>query len=111
MGFAGMLKSPLFGLRATVDPKTLELLDKRADLYAKGDQRTATENAEMRALSDELTKLGFTREFRDPYFELFSKAMAKRDEFRSPTLTPDEMEAQSKAADEILDEIFAGEAK
>lgn len=109
MGFAGLLKSPLFGLRATVDPNTLELLDRRAALYAKGQARSEADDEEMKTLSDELAQLGFTREFRDPYFEQFSKALAMRKEFQKPTLTPDEMEAQSKVANEILDEILAGD--
>ncbi len=107
MGFAGLLKSPLFGLRATVDLKTLESLDRRAELYAKGETRSSEEDEEMKRLSDELAELGFTREFRDPYFEQFSKALAQRKEFQKPTLTPEEMEAQSKIANEILDEILA----
>lgn len=111
MGFAALLKSPLFGLRATVDPKTLELLDRRAALYGKGDERTELEDEEMKSLSDELAQLGFTREFRDPYFELFSKALAKRPEFQKPTLTPQEMEDQSKVANEILDEILTESTK
>jgi predicted ATPase len=111
MGFAGLLKSPLFGLRSTVDPNTMSLLDKRAALYAMGKQRSPAQEHEMKELSDKLAQLGFIREFRDPYFEQFSKAMAKRKEFQKPILSPSEMEAQSKVANEILDEILAGEAK
>jgi len=108
MGFAGLLKSSLFGLRSTVDPKTLELLDRRAALFAKAN-RTEAENVELTHLSDQLAESGFAREFRDPYFEAFTKAMGRRKEFQKPTLTPQELDRQEQVADEILDEIIAEE--
>jgi len=108
MGFAGLLKSPLFGLRSTVDPQTLELLDRRAELFAKG-KRSRADDAELTSLSDRLAQSGFAREFRDPYFEAFTKAMGRRKEFQKPMLTPEEFEKQDKMADEILDEIIAEE--
>jgi len=108
MGFAGLLKSVLFGLRSTVDRRTLELLDRRAELFAKAD-RTLAEDAMLTSLSDQLAESGFTREFRDPYFEAFSKAMGRRKEFQKPTLSLAESERQDHIADGILDEILRDE--
>jgi hypothetical protein len=108
MGFAGLLKSRLFGLRSTVDPQTLRLLDQRAVLFSK-ENRTKVEDKKLTELSDQLADLGFAREFRDPYFESFRKAMGKRKEFQKPTLTAEEFEKQDQVADEILDEIMAAE--
>jgi predicted ATPase len=110
MGFAGLLKSSLFGLRSTVDPKTLELLDNRARLFSKAN-RSPEEDVELTQLSDQLAKSGFAQEFRDPYFETFTKAMGRRKEFRKPTLTPKELDRQERMADKILDEIIAEEKK
>jgi predicted ATPase len=106
MGFAGLLKSSLFGLRSTVDRKTLELLDRRADLFAKTNL-SPKENNELTELSDHLAELGFTREFRDPYFEAFARAMGRRKEFQKPKLSPEEIVRQDQIADKILDEILA----
>lgn len=108
MGFAGLLKSSLFGLRSTVDLKTLELLDRRAELFAKTN-RTTSEDVELTHLSDQLAESGFAREFRDPYFEAFTKAMGRRKEFQKPTLSLEELQRQEQVADEILDEIIAEE--
>jgi predicted ATPase len=92
MGFAGLLKSELFGLRSTLDPETAAALDRRYALAAKKTDLTAPEQEELKRLTGELEKLGFSQEFRDPYFEQFVKAMAAQPQFQKPTLTPEERE-------------------
>ncbi len=59
MGVAGLLKSDLFGLRSTIDRETLRRLDKRNYLFALGQARTKTQDAELSNLSEELSDLGF----------------------------------------------------
>ncbi len=105
-GVAGLLKSDMFGLRSTVDAQTLEKLDLRYELYAKGDDRTPEETSQMHELIAELGQLGFMTEFRDPYYEAFARAIARRPEFKKPRLTPEEREKQEEIADAILDEIL-----
>jgi len=107
MGFAGLLKSELFGLRSTVDTETRRRLDHRNYLYALGDKRSKSQSVEMAKLSEELSELGFASEFKDPYLELFVKHMALRTEFHKDTLTPEEQAAQDKAAGAIVDKILA----
>ena len=106
MGFAGLLKSELFGLRSTVDTETLRRLDRRNNLFAKA-KRTLDEDAEMTRLSDELSDLGFAKDFKDPYYELFVKHMAKHTKFQKQILTPEEQAEQDRVASEILNEVLA----
>ena len=108
-GIAGLLKSPLFGLRSTVDSATRRRLDKRNLLYAM-DNRTKEQDVELSRLSDELSDLGFSSDFRDPYYELFVKRMAKHVEFHKEALSPEEQAQQDTVADEIIDQILAEEA-
>lgn len=107
-GVAGLLKSDMFGLRSTVDRKTLDKLDRRYELYAQGEDRTSEETEEMHHLIAELGQLGFMIEFRDPYYEAFARAIARRPEFQKPKLTLEERLEQDMVADEILDEILGG---
>jgi len=90
MGFAGLLKSELFGLRSTLDPATAKSLDRRYELIATGDRITPRERVELQNLTLLLDRLGFSQEFRDPYFEEFVKAMAAQPQFQKPVFTADE---------------------
>ncbi len=110
MGFAGLLKSELFGLRSTVDSETLRRLDRRNLLFSKGKRRSLAENAEMERLSNELADLGFAKDFKDPYYALFVEKMAKHTQFHKQALTPEEMTAQDELADSIIDQILAEES-
>ena len=111
MGFAGLLKSELFGLRSTVDTETRRRLDHRNYLYALGNKRTKAQNAELTKLSEELSELGFASDFKDPYLELFVKQMALHTQFHKDVLTPEEQAAQDKAAGAIIDKILAERKK
>ena len=107
MGFAGLLKSELFGLRSTVDTETLRRLDERNVLYAKGDDRSPEENEKLARLSDDLSDLGFAKDFKDPYYEMFVKQMAKHTKFHKQALTAEELKKQDEIAGEIIAEILA----
>lgn len=109
MGTAGLLKSEIFGLRSTVDLPTLEKLDERFMLYAKGSKRTEQEDDRFKKLNDELSELGFTRDFRDPYYQEYANAIAKRKEFKKPILSKEEKEERKKTVENVLDEIFSEE--
>tara|TARA_A100001391_G_scaffold152753_2_gene110530 strand:+ start:238 stop:1851 length:1614 start_codon:yes stop_codon:yes gene_type:complete len=109
MGFAGLLKSEYFGLRSTVDSETLRRIDARNELFALGEERSEEQEAKLAELSDELSDLGFASDFRDPYFELFVKRMAKHTKFHKETLTPKELADQDAIADKIIDKILSEE--
>lgn len=107
MGVTGLLRSELFGLRATVDSESRRRLDRRNFLFAKGDKRTPAEDEELARLSDELSDLGFaTSDFKDPYYALFISKMALHTKFHKDDLTPEEQKEQDAIADSIIKEIL-----
>lgn len=110
MGVQGILRN-MFGLRSAVGTEIQEQLDERARLLALGDKRNDMEEGDFRRLSQKLGDLGFGREFRDPDYAQFVRAMARRPEFRKPLLSATEQKNQEILADEILDDILAKEKK
>jgi energy-coupling factor transporter ATP-binding protein EcfA2 len=105
MGVQGILRN-MFGLRSAVGTETQEKLDLHAQLLALGDQRTPPQDAEFQRLGEELEQAGFGREFRNPDYASFVRALARRPEFRKPVLTSEELKKQEVIADEILEEIL-----
>lgn len=105
MGVQGILRN-MFGLRSAVGTQIQDKLDSRARLLALGAERNEVDENELKKLSEELVELGFGREFRDPDYAQFVRAMARRPEFRKPVLSASEQKSQEQLADEILDEIL-----
>lgn len=110
MGFAGILKSDMFGFKTTLDDYTTEKLSQRAELLAKK-YLLPEEQQELIKLSSELSLLGFSSEFRDPIFEKFMKAYIRRPESKMPEFTPEERAKQDALADEILHDILTEDSK
>ena len=109
MGVTGLLKSELFGLSSTLDIETERRLFRRNELFVKA-PRSPEEEAELTRLSAELADLGFsTADFRDPDYALFVRKMAQHRKFRKPTLSSEELDEQSRIADEIIEEILREE--
>lgn len=109
MGVTGLLKSELFGLSSTLDIETERRLFRRNELFVKA-PRSPEEEAELTRLSAELADLGFSNaDFRDPDYALFVRKMAQHRKFRKPTLSPEELDEQSRIADEIIEEILREE--
>lgn len=112
MGFSGLLRSDMFGLRSAVDPLTLNDLDRRNHLYAlkrKNGDLDPDQEKELADLSERLEELGFGREFRDPLYQLFVERMALHTRFHKPQLTADEIQKQEQMADQIIDKILEGQ--
>lgn len=109
MGFAGLLKSELFGLRSTLDPETAAALDRRYALAAKQTELTSSEREELTRLTGQLDKLGFSQEFRDPYFEQFVKAMASQPQFQKPVLTSAERERVTEMSRKLVERVLKKE--
>lgn len=110
MGVQGILRN-MFGLRSAVGTEIQDMLDERARLLALGTKRTTKDEDDFNRLSEELVKLGFGREFRDPDYAQFVRAMARRPEFRKPVLSASEQAKQEEIADEILDDILSKRPK
>jgi len=114
MGVAGLLKSELFGLPSTLDPQTLDDLQRRNELIAKkaSDGLTAEEDGELQRLRRYLEELGFSREYRDPMYQLFVEKMYKaKSQPINKLLTPEELAQQEALAESIIKELVASERK
>lgn len=114
MGVAGLLKSELFGLPSTLDPQTLDDLQRRNELIAKksGDGLTSEEEGELQRLRHYLEELGFSREYRDPMYQLFVEKMYKaKSQPINKLMTPGELAEQEALAESIIKELVASERK
>jgi predicted ATP-binding protein involved in virulence len=107
VGLEGLLKSELYGLRSTLAPEVLKDIDTQNMLLALP-QRSAAREKELREASERLEALGVTRSHPNPLFDLFAKAIAEQPIFQKPVLSKEEIAAQEKLANEILDGILRG---
>ncbi|MES2831536.1 MAG: hypothetical protein V4695_06035 [Pseudomonadota bacterium] len=114
MGVAGLLKSELFGLPSTLDQQTLEDLQRRNELTAKkaGEGLTKAEQGELDRLRRYLEELGFSREYRDPMYQLFVQKMyAAKSQPINKLLSPEELAEQEALAASIVRELVSTERK
>lgn len=114
MGVAGLLKSELFGLPSTLDPQTLDDLQRRNELIAKkaSEGLIAKEEGELQRLRRYLEELGFSREYRDPMYQLFVEKMYKaKSQPINKLLTPEELAEQEALAESIVKELVVSERK
>lgn len=111
IGVEGLLKSDLYGLRSTLAPEVLEKVDRHYQLLGKP-KRSATEQAEVMQLADELNNLAVSLTHPNPYFESFAYAMARRRPARPEiSLTKEQIEDQTRLADEIMQELLEEEER
>jgi predicted ATPase len=108
VGVEGLLKSELYGLRSTLAPEVLKDIDTQNRLLALP-QRSAAQEEDLREASERLEALGVTRSHPNPLFDLFTKAIAEQPIFQKPVLSKEEVAAQEKLANEILDGILREE--
>lgn len=108
LGVAGILTSELFGLPSTLDLDTLNLITERNELLIKRDEGELIDGDKVRLneLFIELSSLGINHIDRDPLFEQFLVAFAKRKKLQKEKLTISEIKEKEKIAKEILDEIL-----
>lgn len=112
MGVAGLLKSEMFGLPSTLDAPTLRELQERNELLARKAKEGLSEEEEekLSRLRDHLDDLGFSREYRDPMYQLFIQKMYEvRSQPLTTLLTPDELKAQEKLAEAVVTELVKRE--
>lgn len=112
MGVAGLLKSDMFGLPSTLDTPTLAKLQRRNDLLALKAHTELSEEqaAELDALRTYLDDLGFSREYRDPMYQLFIQEMVKaRSQPLNILMTPGELAAQEALAKEVVTKLVKRE--
>jgi predicted ATPase len=112
MGVSGLLKSDMFGLASTVDLPTLEKLNRRNELIAKSatGELDVNEKDELVRLRAHLDDLGFSREHRDPMYQLFIQKMYEiRAQPTTSLLNPQELKAQEQLATAIVAELVKRE--
>ncbi len=112
MGVAGLLKSELFGLPSTLDSHTLKQLQERNELLALKAKNGLTPEQETRLkkLRADLDDLGFSKEYRDPLYQLFIEKMYEvRSQPLDKLLTPQEKAAQEALAEKIVAKIVKTE--
>ncbi len=114
MGVAGLLKSELFGLSSTLDQQTLDDLQRRNELLAKkaNEGLTGAETEELVRLRRYLEELGFSREYRDPMYQLFVQKMYEaKSQPINTLLTHEELAEQEALAASIVKELVSTERK
>lgn len=89
MGFTATL-TEIFGLPTTVDSDTQRKLDRRNVLVVKPN-KTDAETLEWHALNDELDRLGFLYEDREPLYQDFLKALQTVEYADRPVMSPEEL--------------------
>ncbi|EOX4424790.1 AAA family ATPase [Vibrio alginolyticus] len=108
MGVSGLLKSDMFGLPSTLDRHTLSALDRRNDLLArkKRGELSDDEREELECLVVRLEDLGFSREYRDPMYQLFIEKMYEvRRKPLDQLLDEEELNAQNALAEQIMEQL------
>ena len=100
----GLLKSELYGLRSTLAPEILELLDEQYTLLGL-ESPSSDERERLRKVSSDLNRLAVVHTFPNPYFDSFASALARRQNRQAVAATPEDIEAQARLADEILREL------
>lgn len=114
MGVSGLLKSEMFGLPSTLDRHTLNTLQRRNDLLAKRkhDGLDQSEQEELDCLLVRLDDLGFSREYRDPLYQLFIEQMYKvRSKPLDELLNEDELKEQNALAEKIMEQLVKAQRK
>jgi uncharacterized protein YnzC (UPF0291/DUF896 family) len=114
MGVAGLLKSELFGLPSTLDQQTLDDLQRRNELLGRqaSEGLSPAEAEELQRLRRYLEELGFSREYRDPMYQLFVQKMYEaKSQPINKLLTPEELAEQEALAAAIIKELVTTERK
>ena len=108
VGIEGLLKSELYGLRSTLSAEILKKIDAHYKLLGKKN-KTDDDNRKLMKLSSYLNELSISHTHPNPYFELFATTMAKRMPPSKESLSNEELEKQTKLADDVLAEILEEE--
>jgi predicted ATPase len=112
MGVSGLLKSEMFGLPSTLDMPTRRELHKRNELLAKKANTGLSKNEEkeLKALKTHLDDLGFSKEYRDPLYQLFiEKLFEVKSLPLEKVLTPEELNEQEILAQKIITQLVKDE--
>jgi hypothetical protein len=107
LGFTATL-TEIFGFPTTLDPKTQKDIDERNDLAALV-KRTDRQERELIRLNDELNRLGFMFESREPLYQEFLRAMQQVRYADRPVLNPEQIESRQVAMKALLQRLMEKE--
>lgn len=100
IGFMSTL-TEIFGLNTTLDLETQKLVDDRNEL-AHIQQRTPQQDDDLAILNDELNRLGFSLENREPLYNEFLLAWQDLRYADRPPLTPDKAAQRREAMKKVI---------
>lgn len=103
-GFMATL-TEIFGLNTTLDLETQSLLDQRNEL-AHIENRSEVENNQLDLINDQLNRLGFSFENRDPLYSDFLLAWQDLRYLDKPLLTPDKAAQRRLAMKKVIEAIL-----
>ena len=109
LGFTSIL-TQIFGLATTVDLETQKLLDERNALIGR-EPRSPQEEERLIELTEQLNKLGFTIESREPQYEQFLRAWREVENKDRPSFTPEEIQRKNEVAREIMAQLVGVDSK
>jgi hypothetical protein len=109
MGFAAILTSELFGLRAALDPETLRKVDEKRELGFK-ENKSDTDRERLAQLNDELGRLDFANSARDPlyleYVRAITEAQAEHPELSQAAPEVETWRARKEIAKDIAKRLL-----
>jgi predicted ATPase len=106
MGFTATL-TEIFGLPTSLDEETQKKLDERNTL-ARIDERTAAQEKQLIAINDQLNRLGFMNEDREPLYQDFLRAWQDVRYADRPPMSPDEVEQRHLAMQSLIKQLLGG---
>ena len=109
MGFTATL-TEIFGLPSSLDVETQRLVDDRNAL-AQLVQKSDDDERRLIELNDQLARLGFLFEEREPLYQGFLRAWHDVRYADRPPLTPADVDARQRAMKELILQLTAQEAK
>lgn len=109
MGFTATL-TEIFGMSTSLDMETQSLVDERNELVQLA-ERSDVQQRRLIVLNDQLARLGFLNEDREPLYQDFLRAWHDLRYANRPPLTPADVETRQRAMKELIKQLTASEAK
>lgn len=109
MGFTATL-TEIFGMSTSLDIETQSLVDERNELVQLAEHNDVQQRR-LIALNDQLARLGFLNEDREPLYQDFLRAWHDLRYADRPPLTPADLEARQRAMKELIKQLTDSEVK
>lgn len=113
MGYAEILTSDLFKLRAAVNPEIQRLLDEQRAIASKSEKSQA-DKERLRQVNELLKAYDFSQESRDPLYALYVAHMTRAEQtsgLQKTILTESERKRRRELAAAIIDELLEEEER